>query len=96
MTNGYAQLLATNLVVFLYLALIVGILWIICEIKDIIVRKLMKKNGHSSRKWWLKPWGPFLSNVAVRLLYVMFFEICICVFLTASYADMGSKDAAGF
>lgn len=41
-TNGYAQLLGINLVVFLYLALVIGCLWILCELKDLIVRKLIK------------------------------------------------------
>lgn len=45
---------------------------------------------------WAKPFGPFMNNVLVRLLYVMFFEICICAFLTVSYADMSSENAAGF
>jgi len=37
-----------------------------------------------------------MSNVAVRLAYVMFFEIIICTFLTISFADMSSENAAGF
>ena len=84
------------------------IVWAICELKDCIQRKrakrvkmqrqmkLVEKSRSTLVKWWMRPWGPFMSNVLVRLTYVMFLEICICSFLTVSYADMGSEDAAGF
>ena len=36
LTNGYAQGLATNLVVYIYLALAIVVLWALCELKDCI------------------------------------------------------------
>mgnify|MGYP000942721217 CR=1 FL=1 len=44
LTNGYAQLLGINMVVFLYLGLAVVVIWAICELKDLIVRKVLLRN----------------------------------------------------
>ena len=93
-TNGYAQLLATNLVVYLWIALVIAILWALCELKDYLVRR--KQAGRPERKktCCTRRWAPFMSNALVRLTYVMFLEICLCSFLTVSYADMDGESGS--
>lgn len=95
-TNGYAQLLATNLVVYLWIALGLAILWALCELKDCLVRRRSRQSGGTrlekeKKTCCTRRWAPFVSNTLVRLTYVMFLEICICSFLTVSYPDMDGK-----
>lgn len=82
---GYTFSIWPNLIMIVILFAIVLLIWVATVGLDFGRRA----RGISSRK--SEPW---MTNFMVRFLYEIFFEICLCLMINASYVDIDS-DSSG-
>ena len=83
---GYSYRFLPNLILTLFLALIMLLIWLILFVTDKARARQRQRDGQNAGRNVSRK-EPYLTNFAIRFLYEVFFELCLCIMINLSYSD---------
>lgn len=82
-TCGYSFSLLPNLILVIFLFGLIGVICMLLWATDLLLRYICKKKTDQPR----------LTNIAIRFLYEVYFEICLSVMIFASFMDFDDSSS---
>ena len=83
-TCGYSFSLLPNLILVIILFGLIALIWMLIWATDLLLRYVCKKKTDQPR----------LTNIAIRFLYEVYFEICLSVMIFVSFMDFNDSSSS--